>query len=320
MFSVSKQHLQTVRSVLLSLAFAVGLWYVVTGSAQVEADVAVRVEYRGLPPGLLVEEGMISSVNVRLRGPAELLRSLHDRDLTYTVDLSEVKRGANVILLEPGRLLDFKAYEVVNSRPNRLVHEVDAQAEKIVPLEALVTPPGEASELRLANVVLEPSFVTVQGPEHIIRTLDRLDVKYDANRDTENGARSVSLAIVAPELVEVTPPVTTLRYTLATRTELLDLERLVQLEGGTLSEYTVMPPRVKLRVDVPEAKMQDLNYLASIRVFARVPELARGAGSRVSVLVMLPPGAHLVDVENLDVLLTRKGATDTGGLPRNSLK
>ena len=148
MFSVSKQHLQTVRSVLLSLAFAVGLWYVVTGSAQVEADVAVRVEYRGLPPGLLVDEGMIS--NVRLRGPAELLRSLHDRDLTYTVDLSEVKRGANVILLEPGRLLDFKAYEVVNSRPNRLVLEVDAQAEKIVPLEALVTPPGEASELRLA--------------------------------------------------------------------------------------------------------------------------------------------------------------------------
>ena len=40
MFSVSKQHLQTALSILLSLVFAVGLWYVVTGSAQVEADVA----------------------------------------------------------------------------------------------------------------------------------------------------------------------------------------------------------------------------------------------------------------------------------------
>lgn len=307
MFSVSKQHLQTARSILLSLFFAVGLWYVVTGSAQVEADVAVRVEYRGLPSGLLVEEGMINSVNVRLRGPAELLRSLHDRDLTYTVDLSEVKRGANVIPLEPGRLLEFKAYEVVNSRPNRLVLEVDALAEKIVPLEAMVTPPGEASELRLANVLLEPSFVSVQGPEHLVKALDKLEVKYDANRDAEAGARSVSLAIVAPDLVEVTPPVTTLRYTLAARTELLDLERLVQLDGGTLSEYTVTPPRVKLRVDVPEAKTNDSSYLASIRVIARVPELAKGAGARVSVLVMLPPGAHLVDVENLDVLLTRKG-------------
>ncbi|HIV64749.1 MAG TPA: hypothetical protein H9991_00665 [Candidatus Mailhella excrementigallinarum] len=310
MFSVSKQHLQTALSILLSLVFAVGLWYVVTGSAQVEADVAVRVEYRGLSSGLLVEEGMINSVNVRLRGPAELLRSLHDRDLTYTVDLSEVRRGANVIPLEPGRLLEFKAYEVVSSRPNRLVLEVDALAEKIVPLEASVIPPGENSELRLANVLLEPSFVTVQGPEHIVRTLEKLDVNYDANREAESGPRSVNLAIVAPDLVEVTPPVTTLRYTLTAKTELLDLERLVQLDGGSMSEYTVTPPRVKLRVDVPEARMHDSSYLASIRVLARVPELARGAGARVSVLVMLPPGAHLVDVENLDVQLTRKSVPD----------
>lgn len=310
MFSVSKQHLQTALSILLSLVFAVGLWYVVTGSAQVEADVAVRVEYRGLSSGLLVEEGMINSVNVRLRGPAELLRSLHDRDLTYTVDLSEVRRGANVIPLEPGRLLEFKAYEVVSSRPNRLVLEVDALAEKIVPLEASVIPPGENSELRLANVLLEPSFVTVQGPEHIVRTLEKLDVNYDANREAESGPRSVNLAIVAPDLVEVTPPVTTLRYTLTAKTELLDLERLVQLDGGSMSEYTVTPPRVKLRVDVPEARMHDSSYLASIRVLARVPELARCAGARVSVLVMLPPGAHLVDVENLDVQLTRKSVPD----------
>ena len=306
MFSISKQHLQTLFSLMLSLVFAVGLWYVVTGSAQVEADVAVRVEYRGLPSGLMVEEGMINRVNVRLRGPAELLRSLHDRDLTYTVDLSEVKRGANVIPLEPGSLLEFKAYEVVSSRPNRLVLEVDTLAEKIVPLEALVTPPGEASELRLASTVLEPSFVTIQGPEHIVRTLDKLDVVYDANRETEAGARSVSLAIAAPDLVEVTPPVTTLRYTLAAKTELLDLERLVQLDGGELREYMVEPPRVKLRVDVPEARKEDANYLASIRVLARVPELAPGASTRVSVLVMLPPGAHLIDVENLDVQLTRR--------------
>ena len=310
MFSVSKQHLQTALSILLSLVFAVGLWYVVTGSAQVEADVAVRVEYRGLSSGLLVEEGMINSVNVRLRGPAELLRSLHDRDLTYTVDLSEVRRGANVIPLEPGRLLEFKAYEVVSSRPNRLVLEVDALAEKIVPLEASVIPPGENSELRLANVLLEPSFVTVQGPEHIVRTLEKLDVNYDANREAESGPRSVNLAIVAPDLVEVTPPVTTLRYTLTAKTELLDLERLVQLDGGSMSEYTVTPPRVKLRVDVPEARMHDSSYLASIRVLARVPELARGAGARVAVLVRLPPGAQLVDVENLDVQLTRKSVPD----------
>ena len=245
-----------------------------------------------------------------MRGPAELLRSLHDRDLTYTVDLSEVRRGANVIPLEPGRLLEFKAYEVVSSRPNRLVLEVDALAEKIVPLEASVIPPGENSELRLANVLLEPSFVTVQGPEHIVRTLEKLDVNYDANREAESGPRSVNLAIVAPDLVEVTPPVTTLRYTLTAKTELLDLERLVQLDGGSMSEYTVTPPRVKLRVDVPEARMHDSSYLASIRVLARVPELARGAGARVSVLVMLPPGAHLVDVENLDVQLTRKSVPD----------
>ena len=126
MSSVTESHWQTVKYILLSLLLAVGLWYVVIGSAQVEAQFDLRVDYRGLPEGLVVRDGMVNRISVRLRGPGELLRGLHSRDLAYTVDLSEVKKGANVLPLSVDSLTDLKSYEVVDVSPSRLVLEVDA--------------------------------------------------------------------------------------------------------------------------------------------------------------------------------------------------
>ena len=44
MSSVTESHWQTVKYILLSLLLAVGLWYVVIGSAQVEAQFDLRVD------------------------------------------------------------------------------------------------------------------------------------------------------------------------------------------------------------------------------------------------------------------------------------
>ena len=305
MSSVTESHWQTVKYALLSLLLAIGLWYVVIGSEQVEAQLDLRVDYRGLPEGLIVRDGMINRLSVRLRGPAELLRGLHSRDLTYTVDLSGVQRGANVLPLTVDTLADFKAYEVVDVTPNRLVLEVDALTERVLPLEVNITPLPDDAPLRLSHVLLEPSFVTVKGPESQIRPLEHLSVSFDPNQDMSEGARAVSVAIAGPDQVEITPPVTTLRYTLSLKTQELELRRMVQLDAEVRNFFTVEPRAVALTVEVPEGRVRDAEYLAAIRVVVRPPDgMAADAQVQAPVLVVLPAGARLVQVDPSVVALT----------------
>lgn len=308
MSSATESRWQAVKYAALSFVLAVGVWYAVIGSSQVEGQVEVRVDYRSLPEGLVVRDGMVSRVAVRLRGPAELLRGLHTRDLACTVDLSGVKRGANVLPLDMADIPEFKAYEVVEVSPGRLVLEVDGLAERVLPLEASVSPLPEDAPLRLTHVLLEPSFVTVRGPESQIRPLEHLTVSFDPNQDLSEGTRAVNVAISAPDQVDISPPVTTLRYTLALKTVELEIQRLVQLDADDRGQYVVTPDRVKLLVEVPEGRVRDAAYQAAIRVVVRPPARAAGVDVAAPVLVVLPAGARLVRVEPSGVEIRRRNA------------
>lgn len=311
MSSATESHWQTVKYMLLSLLLAGGLWYMVIGSAQVEAQFDLRVDYRGLPAGLVVRDGMVNRISVRLRGPGELLRGLHARDLSYTVDLAEVKKGANVLPLSVDSLADLKSYEVVDVSPSRLVLEVDVLTERVLPLEVNITPLPDAAPLRLTNVLLEPSFVTVKGPESQIKPLEHLSVSFDPTQDMNEGTRAMSVAIAGPEQVDITPPVTTLRYTLALKTTELELRRVVQLDAENRARFEVKPRTVDLSVEVPEGRVRDAEYQAAIRVVVRPPRLAApGDGAEAPVLVVLPAGARLARVSPSAVTITLK--TDAG--------
>ncbi|MCH5278014.1 MAG: hypothetical protein J1E80_09325 [Desulfovibrionaceae bacterium] len=310
MSSVTESHWQTLRCILLALLLAVGLRYVVIGSSQVEAQLDLRVDYRGLPRGLVVRDGMIHRLSVRLRGSSELLRGLYSRDLSYTVDLSGVKKGVNVLPLHVDELLALRSYEVVEVSPSRLVLEVDTLSERVLPLDVTMTPLPEDAPLRLTSVLLEPSFVTVKGPESQVRTLEHLSVAFDPTQDMSEGTRAASVVITGPEQVEITPPVTTLRYTLALKTSKLKLSRAVQLDDEDSARYELAPGAVELVVEVPEGRLHDAAYQEAIRVVVRPPSGAggaeSGAGAAVPVLVMLPAGARLASVEPSMVTVSLK--------------
>lgn len=69
------------------------MWYTLNAREQIERVVEVRLDYKGLPTGLIVTGGQLNKVSVRLRGPQELLRSMTNREISYTMDLSGVTPG-----------------------------------------------------------------------------------------------------------------------------------------------------------------------------------------------------------------------------------
>ena len=72
---------------LISLGMALLLWYTVNAREQIERVVEVRLDYKGLPEGLVVTSGQVSKITVRLRGPMELLRSLSSRELLSLIHI-----------------------------------------------------------------------------------------------------------------------------------------------------------------------------------------------------------------------------------------
>lgn len=308
MRSASNTRWQTVFSALLSLVIATGLWYLVVGRDHVETQVELRVEYRGLPSGLVVGDGLINQLSVRLRGSAELLRNLHSRDLTYTVDLSGVQRGANALPLSVGNIPDLKPFEIMEVMPSRLVIEADALTERVVPLAPRTMPLPHDSPYVMSSIILEPSFVTIKGPEMKVNTLERLLVIYDPNKNASEGQHQANVAISTPPQIEVTPPVTSLRYTLDLKTQNVTLSRKLQI-GGDAADYDVAPGKVDVELSIPESLVNDTDYLDAVRIVVRPPvELQPGASAELTPLVMLPSGARLGKMDPASVLVTRRNA------------
>ena len=296
---ISNSRLQTVLSVLLSLVIAMGLWYLVVGRDHVETQVELRVEYRGLPDGLIVREGMVNHISVRLRGSAELLRNL-----------SGVQRGATALPLAVDSMPDFKAFEILEIMPSRLVIEADALTERVVPLENKMLPLPSDSPYLISHAILEPSFVTVKGAETQVNSLDRLIVVYDPTKNASEGPHEANVAIVAPPQVEITPPVTTLRYSLDLKTENVTLTRPIQLDNDD-EGCSVRPDSAKVELSVPEALVDDRDYLDAVRVIVRQPaDFTPGDSAEVTPIVMLPSGSGLISIDPPTVMLLSR--TDIG--------
>ena len=318
MSSASNTRLQNVLFALLSFVIATGLWYLVVGRDHVETQMSVRVEYRALPEGLVMREGIVNHLSVRLRGSAELLRNLHSRDIVYTVDLSGVKRGANAVPLHLNDIPDFKAFEILEVMPSRLVLEVDALTERVVPLEAHMLPLSADSPYLISNVVLEPSVVTIKGPEAQVNPLERLTVVYDPTKNTNEGLHEANVAIMAPPQVEITPPVTTLRYTMELKTTDIELQRDIQFDED-LGTVEVSPARATVSLAVPENLVEDKDYLDSIHIVARPnSSLSPGIPVEAPLIVMLPSGARLNSVTPASAHLILKAEKKDSWRPADS--
>ena len=78
---------------LLSLSFAVILWFFVMGEQRHEVSHVVPVEYRNLPKGLVIANEVPTAVAVTLSGPRAQLAHLGPEELMLPLDLSGLKPG-----------------------------------------------------------------------------------------------------------------------------------------------------------------------------------------------------------------------------------
>ncbi len=69
-------YLPDLGSMLVAILVAMAMWYLVSVRDRLEAQVEINVDYYDIPANLVVTDGLVSKIQVRLKGPETLLRSI----------------------------------------------------------------------------------------------------------------------------------------------------------------------------------------------------------------------------------------------------
>lgn len=277
--------------------FACGLWYAVVGNAHIENNVVVRMEYRSLPENLVILDDIVKSVNVQMRASSEVFQRLEKSNLIYSVDLSTMKSGANVISIDIENMTDFKSFDIIDIDPAYLVVEIDEITTKTIPIQVDFIA-MKNDDLQISNVKISPTVVEIQGAATLLHDLEYLSVPFDLNKVEKEEYYSRPLQVVVSEHLAVNTPVITLSFDVVADKSQIEIRRPVSLENIPKG-YRVQPKNISLILDVPPSKVRDgvldSAFSSQIRVVVTgYPGIA--AGDNVSVQVMLPESMKLLEV------------------------
>ena len=207
---------------LFSLMLGFAFWFAVARESGVEFAFSIPFELRDVPEGLEVVAQSVQQVDVRLRGPAEILRGISAQDLSVAVDLSDAEPGERVAYLTPEDVAVPFGARVMRVTPSSLRLELDRTMMRTVNvIPRILGAPAEGFELQ--NIALSSQVVTVVGPASQVRGLEQVTTEpVSADGLRQPFSRAVGL----------------------------ELDPLVRLESGTSIELTLDVREVRLRKEI----------------------------------------------------------------------
>jgi len=149
---------------LLSLIFALVLWFFVMGERRQEIGFSVPLKLENIPQTLMVANEVPNLVDVRISGPRTLLMNLSPQDISISVDLKDLKPGLTSFKRLDEKLNIPSALKVTRLSPSFVDVKLERIKEKQVPV--VISVEGEpAAGFRLVETKLSPAKVVVVGAE-----------------------------------------------------------------------------------------------------------------------------------------------------------
>lgn len=293
----------------LALAFALAVfsWYLVSGREKVDAWIQVPVEMVNMPQGYVVRSGMVNRIEVRVRGPRPMVRTIDMRNAYYPLDLANLRVGVNLLDFETRGLHLSRAIEVVEIVPSRAELLVDQLMTKTVPVRKnVVVDLDEDFELRRYEV--RPPEVTLRGPKEIVDPVDELETQPVKVEESRPGQLETTIGLVLPAEVEATPTRVVVHLDYGEKLTEISLEREIQVQQPAGMTMSVKPALIRLTLAVPVSLARDFGVADLVRVVAApLGELSEGE-FEVGYRVDMPPGVTLLESEpnQVWVLLERE--------------
>jgi YbbR domain-containing protein len=269
------------KDVAIALALAILTWYLLTGREKVEAWVDMSVEMTNAPEGLTIRKGLVSKIEVRVRGPKGLVRSLDRRKWTYSLDVSRLKVGENLVDIDRERIPLSMAYEVVEVKPSRLILTVDRIAKKDVPVIAewrgALRP-----DYRLLEIKTQPETVEIRGADRQVRQMTQARVAVQLDFEDPPSLWSEDVPIKLAEGVEANPGQVKVSLRFGPEVKTAWVRVPVKLETGPGLQAQAAQKYLRIQVEGPVPMLREAEAGRDINGLAAVVALPGG----------LKPGRH----------------------------
>ncbi|MDR3175455.1 MAG: hypothetical protein LBU06_02845 [Desulfovibrio sp.] len=299
------------KDLLLAFVLALALWYGVTGSEKLESQVEVRVDYRGLPHGLIVREGFVNRVSVRLRASAGMLRSISGRDYAFNMDLSDVRKGDNVLAINANNLPFHGGVEVMDISPSRIYLKVEGIDSKKIPVEAKIQ--DAVPDGRQVFVSITPPEVTVSGASSVLQTLNSIELPLHIGDSPAPGVSESKKILPVPGGVDVSPIEVGVAISVNVKLGQTALTLPVEVQAADAHVAFVQPDKIKVVVSAPENMKEALKKVKALVLAGNLPPGRHLA----SVQLVLPPGVEAQEPDpsrvSLDISLKNAPPEDVSG-------
>jgi hypothetical protein len=157
---------------LLSIFLAVLLWAVVLGEQKVEVSIDLPFELP-IPAGLVVVNEPPEALEVQLRGPRTLVRSVVPREVVLGRLTAALEEGENLIPIRRELVRVPRGIEVVDVTPRRLrivLEPLEEREAEVVPrLEGL-----PANGQVVLRATASPARIKLEGPPSELKRLSRV--------------------------------------------------------------------------------------------------------------------------------------------------
>jgi YbbR domain-containing protein len=263
---------------IASVALAVLLWLMVSSErAAVERGVRVPLELQNLPTNLEIVDPPQESVDVRIRGAADLLGRLVPGDLVATVDLGSAQPGRRLFHISPERVKAPFAVEVTQITPSSVAIRFEQSATRVVPIQPSVE--GEpAAGFIVGEITAEPRTVEIVGPESVLRRVEEAITEPLWVGAADSTVRSTAVLGVADQgvrLKSIRSAMITVAIVAAPEArELQNVPvRLRNLAPGLNARVT--PPTVNVRVRGSKAAVEKIKA-TSVVAYVNLDGIAEG--------------------------------------------
>ena len=289
MMSFNPKKMPHLLSLAVAIITAVGMWYVVSVRDRLEAQLEVSIDYNGVPPNLVITDGLISKVHVRMRGPELLLRAISQQTLTQAINLSGIKKGTTVVPLSGEHMgPQLRAFELIDVQPPRIVVKADNLIERSVPVRAEIESPLRSGVLTVENVIVSPASVTLRGPESVLSDMSHVPLIITLDPNAAGTTVRQNLPLDTPSLVNAMPGSVEVQYTITSGRTVVTRQVRVEVEAQNAQNYAVEPETLELLVEVPEALAKNSSYLRKLGVIVVPPPMEVGTEKPAASAALRP--------------------------------
>lgn len=290
---------------IVAVIIAFGMWVYVSRMEMRETEIEVNLDYTKIPADLVVTEGLINKVTVRLRGPEPLIRSLARERVTQPVELDKIKKGENILPLTTQTLgAKFRAFKIIDIEPTRIELLAEPLIDKTVPLRIEYDLPFRDDAVTIENNSQNISSIVLRGPESKLESFREITARVRPNLN-DSKPQSEEITLDTPNFVTAIPPKITIKFLVTTPTKDIEYETRVKVAGDSGARYEITPDVFKTAVKVPESLSGNAKYLSQFTATVVPPPMRLDETLTVPVNFNVPEGMQIREYPFREVTLKK---------------